>query len=314
VSIKIFKLGEDRKSLQIQKEISDGAWIHLENPSPEEMKKFSEEQNIPLDFLTDPMDENEGSRVEKKEDCKLLIFRTSHPNENPELYPFRAAPLGIILKDNILITICLRKMKIISDFLLLEDKSPYLENKTKMVLYLLQKASQIYIKDLRTINQLRIEIENDLQRFARNEKLMQLLNLEKSLVYFTTSLRGNDLVFNRLQKNWLLPFEEDELDLLDDIIIDNMQALETTEIYTNILMGTMTAFAAIISNNLNSVMKFLAALTIVLMIPAVITSFYGMNVPNLPFANSPGGFFIILGICVFSSLCGILFFIRKKWF
>jgi len=185
--------------------------------------------------------------------------------------------------------------------------------RNRLILQILSRAATVYLNYLKKINRQTTEIENRLHKSMKNEELINLLDFEKSLVYFSTSLRSNELVMDRLYRSGLLTkFEEDE-DFLEDLIIENKQALEMTNIHSNILSSMMDAFASVISNNLNMVMKFLTSVTIILMIPTLIASIYGMNI-RLPFARSSHAFAITIGASIMLSLIGVFIFIKRKWF
>lgn len=299
-----------------------GSWVNLVNPSREETVKVARKIGLPQDFLEYPLDEEETSRIEVEEGCVLIIIRV--PVIRDDLYD--TLPLGIIITENVIVTVCLENIAVLNEFCASRTKGFYTFKKTRFLLQILYKTALYYLRYLRQIDKKSEEIQQRLHRSTRNEELIKLLSLEKSLVYFTTSLRANEIVMEKLLKTHLakdpepLPvdarlikmYEEDE-DLLEDVITENKQAIEMSDIYAQILSSTMDAFASVISNNLNMVMKFLTAVTIVLMIPTMLASFYGMNV-DLPFQHSPAAFAGIVVVSLFFSLAVVLVFRKRNMF
>jgi magnesium transporter len=222
-------------------------------------------------------------------------------------------PLGIVITEDHIVTTCLEDLSILHDFSQGKVKGLATFKKTRFVFQILYKNASLYLKYLREINKKTNEIELELHKSMRNQELIRLLNLEKSLVYFTTSLRSNELVMEKLLRSKTIKMYEEDQDLLEDVIIENKQAIEMADIYSNILSGMMDAFASIISNNLNIVMKFLAAITIVLALPTMVASFFGMNVP-VPFQESPHGFVIAVGISTLLSAFGVMYLAKKDMF
>jgi len=295
-----------------------GYWVNLINPTAEEREEVALQIGLPLDFIEYPLDEEESSRIEVEEGCVLIIIRV--PVIRDDVYD--SIPLGIILTDNNLVTVCLEDIVVLNDFLSSRAKGFYTFKKTRFLLQILYKTALNYLRYLRQIDKRSEEIQQKLHRSTRNEELIKLLSLEKSLVYFTTSLRANQFVMEKLLKTHLAKdpesietqarlikmYEEDE-DLLEDVIIENKQAIEMSDTYTQILSNTMDAYASVISNNLNIIMKFLTSVTIVLMVPTMMASFYGMNIA-LPFQHSASAFLGI--VTVSTALALLIIFILKK--
>ncbi len=224
--------------------------------------------------------------------------------------------MAIITTRDVLITVCLEETPILSAFMDGRVRDFHTFMKTRFILQILYKNATQYLQYLRIIDKKSEVIENKLHQAQKNEELIELLELQKSLVYFTTSLRSNEVVLERLLKLDKIKKYPEDTDLLEDVIIENKQAMEMTSIYNGILSGTMDTFASVISNNLNIVMKFLATVTIVLSIPTMVASFYGMNVlpKGMPFADSPYGFWIVLGFAVALSLIVAYIFNKKDLF
>ncbi|PIU77893.1 MAG: magnesium transporter [Candidatus Moranbacteria bacterium CG_4_10_14_3_um_filter_44_15] len=305
------------KSIQNNlKEISkfeNDCWINVSNPTNEELEKLSQKLKIPLDFLTDPLDVDERARIDAENGCILIVLRVSRFDEKEVDIPFTTLPVGIIITKEIAITICSKDVRVILDFINGKVRNFSTENKSRFLLQIFHRTALLYLKDLREINNRTTMVEKELHKAMKNEELIKLLNIEKSLVFFTTSLRSNELMMERLQKTEIIKMNPDDEDLMEDVITESKQAIEMSNVYSNILSGMMDAFASVISNNLNVVVKFLAAVTIILMIPTLIASLYGMNV-KLPFQDSSHAFLITLSISFTLSAIGVLIFIKRKWF
>lgn len=309
--IEILKKTEE--GLKTIAEFEKDCWINISNPNKEELEKLSQKLNIPLDFLTDPLDIDERARIEVDDNCTLIVLRIPQLDENNIEVPFTTIPLGIILSNDFIITVCCKTANVISGFINGKVRNFFPAKRARFILQISYRTSLQFLSYLKEINKKTNIIEQELHKSMKNEELIKLLNIEKSLVYFITSLRANELMLERLQKGTVLKMHPDDEDLLDDVIIENKQAIEMANIHSNILSGMMDAFASVISNNLTVVMKFLTSVTIILMIPTLIASIYGMNI-NLPFQRSPHAFFITMSISVALSVTGILIFIRRKWF
>ena len=294
-------------------QIGKNCWINASCPTTAELENLATDLDIPLDFLTDSLDADERSRIETENDAILIVIRVPKVTENGSEVPYSTMPIGIIMKKDYVLTVCALDFTEILDLSNRRLKYFASENRIHFILNIFLKASLLYLKYLKEINKRTAEVEMELQRSMKNEALIKLLNIEKSLVFFTTSLRSNELMMERLVKIRSLDLNADDQDLLEDVIIDNRQAIEMANIYSNILSGMMDAFASVISNNLTIVMKFLTSVTIILMIPTLIASIYGMNV-ELPFQHSSHAFFITLGISSSLSAVGVLIFLKKKWF
>jgi len=310
--IEIFRYGNH--GLERVKNLEEKCWVNLIAPTSEEIKAVGDKFSVPGDFLTDALDADERARVESEADSDIIILRIPSFEENSEI-PFTTMPIGLILPKNseTVISVCSKNNKVVSDFITGKGKPFKIKDRMDFVLYFFLKTTHLYLNDLKEINRRTSAIEYELHQSIKNEELIKLLNLEKCLVYFTTSLKSNDIVMERLQKTKILPFDFIDADIIEDILIDNKQAIEMANIYSNILSGMMDAFASVISNNLNIVMKFLTGISIILMIPTLIASIYGMNIP-LPFQHSPHAFLIAISFSLIFSVAGIMFFIRRKWF
>ncbi|MCD6521587.1 magnesium transporter CorA family protein [Candidatus Calescamantes bacterium] len=309
--IRIFRTKEGiLKELQKPEE---NCWIYVVNPSQSELEKLSKELSLPLHFLTYPLDIDERPRIDYEDGCLLLVIRVPQYDEDNEEVQYTTLPMGIILKENFILTISSRENEVLSAFLEGKVKGFSTAKRARFILQIFHQTALSYLNHLKMINRKTSMVERELHKSMRNEELIKLLNLEKGLVFFTTSLRANEIMMERLQRGEIIKMYEEDKDLLEDVIIENRQAIEMANIYSNILSGMMDAFASVISNNLNMVMKFLTSVTIILMLPTLVASVYGMNI-KLPFQNSPHAFLITMLISVGLSVVGILLFIRRKWF
>jgi magnesium transporter len=323
--IKIFQTIDD-KLVVIEDPKEKGIWISVINPTEDELTQVTKNTGIIPDLLKAALDEEERSRIEVDDGQLLILINVPISEQTSSGLYYDAIPLGIIAHENCVVTVCLRDNYILKEFELSRPKSFYTFKKTRFVLQILFKTATYYLRFLRQIDKRSNEVENQLHRSMKNEELIKLLNLEKSLVYFTTSLRANEIVMEKLLKSHLIKtdpdleltsqllkmYPEDE-ELLEDVITENKQAIDMSETYSNILSGMMDAFASVISNNLNIVMKFLTSVTIILALPTMVASFYGMNVA-MPFQHSPYAFWLIIGISFVLSMTGVILLRRKDMF
>ncbi len=295
-----------------------GCWINIAPPfNIAELESLAQILGIDIDYFTDPLDIDERSRFEQSDDIKLIVVNTPVINDNTteERTLYITVPVGIILMPTHIITISSFDNSVLQSFSDSKVKGFNPQDRTLFLLQILEQNVYAYLRCLKDINVRRNVIEQEVYDSSRNSDLKKLLNLEKSLVYFVTELTSISQMMSKMQRIDFLGIrgDEEKMDLLEDIIIDNSQAQEMANIYSNILAGTMEALASMISNNLNEVMKSLTIITIILMVPTLVASFYGMNV-DLPFMNSPYAFWYLLGIAVLISTTLVLFFRSKKLF
>ena len=309
--VEVFKTIEGRLS-RIEK-IEEGVWINLTHPSEKEITDVQQLLNIETDFLRAPLDEEERSRIESDNGQTLILVDVPVIDKEGNRSIYTTIPLGIILIKHVIVTVCLKENTIIRDFVDERVKSFLTQYKTRFVLQILYRNSVRYLQFLRHIEKISNKIEKDLHRSMRNKELIQMLRLEKSLVYFSTSLKSNEVVLEKLMKYEYIKYYPDDTDLLEDVIIENKQAIEMANIYSSTLSGTMDAFASIISNNLNIVMKYLTSVTIIMAIPTMLSGFFGMNVP-IPLSNNAYGFWIIVAMTIVICILAILFLNRKNMF
>ena len=306
----------NRQTLEIDQ--PDAAnWINVTPPfQPDEIDKLSSQLNIHRDFLTDTLDIEERARYESDDDVKLIILKT--PVENKSLNESDAyyitIPISIIITDkNQIVTVNSFENVAIRRFLNSFAKR-HPERPNMMVLKIFEKVVLDFMQVLKEINQRRNNFEQKLYDSNRNEELLYLMRIQKSLVYVITALRSNELLLMKMERTNFLNCDEDEREFLSDLIVEFSQALEMANTYTNILNSTLDAFASIINNNMNMVMKRLTSITILISIPTLIASVYGMNVKHLPYADSPYSFYVPIAISILISVMVSLYSNKKKWF
>lgn len=312
--IRIFKTEDG--IMHEKDELQPGSWIAMTNPTASEIMDIADMYQIDPDHIKAPLDEEERSRIEVEDSYTLILVDIPSIEERSGKDWFVTIPMGIITTNEVLITVCLEETPVLTSFMDGRVRDFHTFMKTRFILQILYKNATQYLQYLRIIDKKSEVIERKLHQSQKNSELIELLELEKSLVYFTTSLRSNEVVLEKLLRIEKIKKYPEDTDLLEDVIVENKQAIEMANIYSGILSGTMDAFASVISNNLNIVMKFLATVTIVLSIPTMIASFYGMNVNShgMPFADSPYGFAIVLGLTLLLSLFVAYIFNKKDLF
>lgn len=291
----------------------DGAWINLVNPTPQEINEVSDQFKIEVNHILSALDEEERARIEVDDNCIVIIVDVPIKEGEEGLGIYATIPMTIIIGDKFIITACLKNLQLLEDFSSGKIKGFFTFKKTRFILQLLYRNASCYLQYLRHIDRLSHKIEQELHKSMKNKELIQLLDLEKSLVYFTTSLRSNEVVLEKMMRMENIKQYPEDQDLLEDVIIENKQAMEMANIYSNILSGTMDAFASVISNNLNIVMKTLTSITIVMSIPTMIASFWGMNV-RVPLEGNPYAFGMIIVISIVVTALLTLFMVKRKLF
>lgn len=313
--INIYKsINDSSNALEKIDTIENGCWINLVAPTDQELLLVSKKTGVPIEFLRAPLDDEETSRLDIEDNNVLVIVDIPFTEMEENSLTYDTYPLGIIHTENEIITVCLKNSKLLNDFVDGKIKSFFTYKRSRFILQILNRIATYYLLYLRQIDKKSLMVEKRLQKSMRNKELIQLLSLEKSLVYFSTSLKANEITLEKMMKlDFITKYEEDR-DVLEDVIIENKQAIEMANIYSNILTGTMDFFASVISNNLNIVMKLLASITIVMSIPNMISGLFGMNFNQLPLVNNPNGFGITVGII--GVLCAITayYLYRKDMF
>lgn len=274
-----------------------GSWVNVLPPfKQEEFTELSESLDIPVDFLSDSLDIDEKSRYEIEDNVKLIVIKTPAENNsfNESDAYYITIPICIILTHNQIVTVNSFENGAIKKFLnTFQNRHP--DKRSMMVLKIFEKVVTNFMEYLKEINQRRNLLEQKLYDANRNEELLELVRIQKSLVYFVTALRSNELLMAKIERTNILQLNDEEKEFLHDLIVDSSQALEMANIYTNILSSTLDAFASIIANNQNEVLKRLTTLTLVLTVPVLIASIYGMNTP-IPYKNSPYTFWLPVAI------------------
>ncbi len=292
-------------------------WVCLFNPSEEELSYIERKCQIFPEFLRYPLDEEERPRIEKEEQQILILLRVPDIVSKGLFIKYETIPIGIILTEENIITICLKDHPIFDEFITLANKSKNfdLRNPVHFLLSFMLAISSLYIKLLRQIDKILDEYEEEIFKSVENEEILKMLSIEKTLTYFNTSLQGNDTVLTKIQSGRYIRLTEEDMELLEDVQIETKQAIEMTKIFLSIVSGTMDAYTSIINNNLNIIMKFLASMAIILSIPNIIYGMYGMNIPlplqDLPpFKGTPYAFYILNSFTL--ALLLILFFLFRK--
>lgn len=310
--IQIFMTEDD--AIHPKDEVQYGCWMALTDPTATEILEISKTYGIDPDHLRASLDEEERSRIEAEDNYTLVLVDIPSIEERSGKDWYVTIPLGIIMTDQMMITVCLEDTPVLAAFMDGRVKDFHTHMKSRFIFQILYRNASQFLQYLRVIDKKSDLVEKKLHKAQKNRELMELLELQKSLLYFSTSLRSNEVVLEKLMKfEKIKKYPEDE-DLLEDVIIENKQAIEMANIYSGNLNVTTEAVASVISNNLNIVMKLLTTITLVLSVPTMIASFYGMNVNGIPFANYPQGFWIVLGFTAALSMALTLFFSKKDLF
>ncbi|MGE5462844.1 MAG: magnesium transporter CorA family protein [Syntrophothermus sp.] len=305
----IYKTTE--QGLEEIESMSNGAWIKVIDPTPDEIEKLVN-WGIDVDYINYSLDFDEMPRMERDEDYTFILIRIPHSQPEHDI-PYVTIPLGIMIKSNFIVTICRYDkdmFKVLSNgkYRMLKTAKRY-----RFALYIFLETATRYLTHLREINRATEAIEDQLQKSTRNREVLELLRYQKSLTFFATALRSNEVMMERVQRTQIFSYYEEDQDLLEDVLTENQQAIQMTSINTEILSSMMDAFASIISNNLNGVMKVLAALTIILNLPTIVAAFYGMNV-NLPGDELEHAFLMVVGLAVALTAIATYIFYKRDWF
>ena len=316
--LKIYKSMESGPLQELTlKTLEKGAWINIIDPTPYELKVVSNLTQVEPDFLRSALDDEERSHIDIEDDSVMVLTNVPICRDDDS---YDALPLAIILTEEVIITVCLEETPVMNEFNERTSKLFRTFKKTRFLFQILYKSATYFLKYLRQISKTSDEIEDKLRDDMKNSEILRLLTLQKGLTYFNAAIRSNGAVLDKLMRiksnQSLAPilkvYEEDE-DLLEDVIIENKQAREMVEMYSKILARLADTFSSIISNNQNLVMKFLAAMTIIIAIPTVVSSFFGMNVP-VPFAENPFGFAYIMVIAFAISVTSAYVLWRRDMF
>ena len=311
--VRIYNTDMQTNKTEESQEYNKGAWINMTAPTDDEIKKVCSKLKISEDFLKYPLDSEEKARIDIDEEEKTVLFIVDVPviEKQDKEKVYSTMPLGmLVVRDDFFVTISLKQNKVIADLEKLKDVCTY--KKSRLILQIFYKNAELYLSNLKKINKETEVAESVLKSSLKNKELLKMLSLEKSLVYFTTSLKANEIVMEKTLRGKIIKLYDEDEDILEDAIIENKQAIEMSKIYSDILNGTMDAYASIISNNLNGVMKFLTSITIILAIPTMIASYWGMNVDvPMQFSHSPWAFYVVVAISIILGLIAMIW-LKKK--
>ncbi len=314
--IKVYKkVGED---LTVINEPETDCWINIAPPfNMEQLELLSKKLSIPFSFIVDCIDQYERSRYEKQDTTKLIVINTPILNEGFDMEDeatYITIPVGIILLPNMILTVCSVNNPMVEWFEKNVLKNIQPQERSLFVIKIFERNVYYFLHYLREINKRISQIEKELNYSSRNQELNKLLHLQKALIYFVNDIRANEMVLMKIQRTDFLQLEDkqDARELFQDILIDNSQALEMANVYSNILGNMMGAFASIISNNLGHVVNRLTAVTIALMLPTLVAGIYGMNV-DLPFQHHPHAFTIVVIISILVTILFVVYFRKKRW-
>lgn len=311
--VKMYNTGIESNITECTTEYKKGNWINMVSPTEEEIAEVCKNVNIEENFIRYALDNEEKARIDIEDEDNTVLFIIDVPvrERQRDSIIYSTMPIGIIfVRDDYFITVSLNKNQIIEN---LENKLKNIitYKKSRLLLQIFYSNAEMYLNLLKKINKETEIAEYILKNSMKNKELLKLLSLEKSLVYFTTSLKSNEVVMEKTMRGKIVKLYEEDEDLLEDSIIENKQAIEMSKIYSDILTGTMDAYASIISNNLNGVMKFLTSITIILAIPTMLASYWGMNV-KVPLENNPYAFYIILLVSVIIAIIVTLWLNKKN--
>ena len=291
--------------------MANGVWVKAVDPTPEEIQQLMN-WGVDADYINYSLDLDEMPRLERDDDYTFILIRIPHRQPDSDI-PYITIPLGIMIKGSMIVTICRydkEMFKVLANgkYRLLKTGKRY-----RFALYIFLETATRYLTHLREINRMTETIEDQLQQSTRNREVLELLKYQKSLTYFATALRSNEVMMERVQRTQIFNYYEEDQDLLEDVLTENQQAIQMTNIATELLAAMMDAFASIISNNLNGVMKGLAAITIIINVPAVVAAFYGMNV-KLPGESHPLAFLTVFAIALSLTAIATFIFYKRDWF
>jgi magnesium transporter len=307
--LSIYKTTE--QGLEKIEAMANGAWVNVVDPTPDEMEKLVN-WGMEMDYINYSLDQDEMARMERDEEYTFILLRIPIWQPDSDI-PYTTVPLGIMILGNKIVTVCRYESDIFK--VIINGKYRHLKTgkRYRLALYIFLETSARYLNLLREINRATEIVEDKLQKSTRNSEVLELLKYQKCLTYFSTALTSNEVMMERVQKTQLFNYYEEDQDLLEDVLTENQQAIQMTSIATEILSGMMDAFASIISNNLNGVMKALAALTIILNMPTIVASFYGMNV-ELPGESHPLAFLTVIGLSLALTAIATFIFYKRDWF
>ncbi len=308
--VKLYRT-DDRLIHEVQR-VDDGVWINMVDPTAEESYNVADLLGVDVADIRAALDEEESSRIELEDGYTLILIDVPSTEIRHEKTVYTTIPLGIILTQNVIVTVCTEELPVLHAFISGRVKEFSTKKKLRFVYQILYRTMVVYQGHLRTIDKRRTEIEERIGNDTEEDDLIALHELESTLVYFATSLRANSVVMDRLTRYKRLEQYPEDKELLDDVIVENRQAIEMTVIYRDIINGTRELMSTVINNRLNNVMKYLTSITLIMAVPTVVSGLYGMNVNSagMPFAGSPFAFTIIIGVIV--AICSVMMWILKR--
>ena len=285
-------------------------WIHMINPTDKEIELIAKSTNIPDEVIKAALDEEEAPRIEIEEEYSLILTDIPFTEDDEDHYTYSTLPFACILNKSCIITVCIADTSVITDVLSGRIKDVNIEKRKKFLLQLQMAISKKFLWYLTQIEKTGQRVQAQLEKKMKNEDIMEMMDLQKALVYFTTSLRGNSAVLERMPKQ--LRLSEDDVDFWEDVMIECRQAIDMATIYREIMRGQMDTYASIINNDMNRIMKILTSLTLIVAIPSMIGAFWGMNLPGIPFAGHPWGFWIVIALSVAVVIAVIIILWKRK--
>ena len=306
----------DNQVIHEEEKLQDGVWVRMISPTQEECEEIADVLNVDIDDIKAALDEEESSRIELQDGYTLILVDVPTTEIRHDKQSYTTIPLGIILTQDVIVTVCTEDTPVLKNFVINRVKEFSTKKRLRFVYQILYRTATIYQTNLRIIDKRRTEIEERIGQHTEDVDLIDLHELESTLVYFATSLRANGVVLDRLTRYKRLEQYPEDTDLLEDVIIENKQAIEMANIYSGILSSMMGTFASVISNNLNVVMKVLSVITIVMSIPTIVFSAYGMNLSpsGMPFSADKWGFLVVILLSILVSIVAAVILSKKKFF
>ncbi len=305
---------ESNHKIEAVDDIPSRGWISLTDPSDEELRIISSEFDLPPEVCRTALDLDERSRIEVDDGYRMLLINIPTREETSERELYTTIPLAIILAGECVITVCSKTSHILAGFENGKERDFHPGKRSRFVLQLLYATARRYLIYLRLIEKKLDLAEEEFAKKQKNRELLELMKLEKSLVYFTTGLKSNESVLEKLRRSDIIPRYEEDTDLLEDTIVENRQAIEMARINQEILTSMSNTFASVISNNLNVAMKALSMITVIMATPTMLFSAWGMNVGGIPLAENPAGFWIALGVAVVACVLTMLIMLKVRLF
>lgn len=306
--IRVFKTIDGKiNQIHLEKgleQVESNSWIALTKPAMDELQLVCDRYGIEMDDLKCALDVEERSRLQVEDNYTMIVLDIPVSDEKDDKELYQTIPFAVIITDDVIITVCLEDTPVLTVFMDGRVRGFDTANRIKFLYQMLYRNATMYLQYLRIIHKLSEDVEKKLNLHQKNEDLLQMLTLQKGLVYITSSLRGNELVLEKLTRTSAIAHTEKELELLEDVIIENKQAIEMAKIYTDILSGTMNTYASVINNNAYGVMKMLTLITILIAIPSTILAAFAMNVGGIPMGNSSIGFVVIAIITILLTVAG----------